>query len=129
MQPFALQASPGNLQAVEDLLFANSDLGSAPIVMAIKLATGPLTESTSKTKLKSVGVAFADTTSRELGVSDFVDNELFSNLEVIVIFSGLSKFKRMLIHQISSHLLSSSLLRRQLFQLELPRATQTVMLT
>ncbi|PPR07413.1 LOW QUALITY PROTEIN: hypothetical protein CVT26_013729 [Gymnopilus dilepis] len=79
------EASPGNLQAVEDLLFANSDLGSAPIVMAIKLATGPLTESTSKTKLKSVGVAFADTTSRELGVSDFVDNELFSNLESLVI--------------------------------------------
>ena len=33
------QASPGNLQAVEELLFVNSDLTSAPIVMAIKIGT------------------------------------------------------------------------------------------
>ncbi|KAF8906541.1 DNA mismatch repair protein [Gymnopilus junonius] len=79
------EASPGNLQAVEGLLFVNSEFVSAPIVMAVKLATGPLNESAAKTKLKSVGVAFADATSRELGVSDFVDNELFSNLESLVI--------------------------------------------
>ncbi|KAH9477925.1 DNA mismatch repair protein msh-2 [Psilocybe cubensis] len=78
------EASPGNLQAVEDLLFVNSDFVSAPIVMAIKLATAPLAEST-HTKVRSVGVAFADTTSREIGVSDFIDNELFSNLESLVI--------------------------------------------
>ena len=35
-----------------------------------------------KTRNKIVGVAFADTSVRELGVSDFVDNELFSNTEV-----------------------------------------------
>jgi len=29
-----------------------------------------------------VGVTFADTTIRELGVSEFIDNELFSNFEV-----------------------------------------------
>lgn len=56
--------------------------------MAIKLATGPLNESSSKTKLRCVGVAFADATSRELGVSDFVDNELFSNLEVFDTFQS-----------------------------------------
>ncbi|PPQ85022.1 hypothetical protein CVT25_010411 [Psilocybe cyanescens] len=78
------EASPGNLQAVEDLLFANSDFVSAPIVMAVKLATAPLAEST-HTKVRSVGVAFADTTSREIGMSDFIDNELFSNLESLVI--------------------------------------------
>ncbi|KDR73457.1 hypothetical protein GALMADRAFT_100108 [Galerina marginata CBS 339.88] len=79
------EASPGNLQAVEDLLFVNSDFVSSPIVMAIKIATAPVSESSSQAKLKSVGVAFADTTSRELGVSDFIDNDLFSNLESLVI--------------------------------------------
>jgi DNA mismatch repair protein MSH2 len=74
-----LQASPGNLQQVEDLLFVNSDILSAPIVMAIKLASAP---SGGKTKLKTVGVAFADTSVRKLGVADFIDNELFSNTEV-----------------------------------------------
>lgn len=77
-----LQASPGNLQAVEDLLFGNSDLLTSPIVMAIKLASAPAVTTGAKAKLKMVGVAFADTSARELGVADFVDNDLFSNLEV-----------------------------------------------
>ena len=33
-------------------------------------------------KTKSVGVAFADTSVREIGVSEFVDSDLFSNVEV-----------------------------------------------
>ncbi|KAF9004638.1 DNA mismatch repair protein [Cyathus striatus] len=79
------EASPGNLQAVEDLLFVNSDLLSAPVVMAIKLATAPAGTSGTKGQVKTVGVAFADTSIRELGVSDFIDNDLFSNLESLVI--------------------------------------------
>lgn len=35
-----------------------------------------------KSKSKTVGIAFADTSVRELGVADFVDNDLFSNTEV-----------------------------------------------
>ena len=66
---------------MEELLFVNSDLLSAPIVMAIKLATSAVGAG-DKTKTKAVGVAFADTSSRELGVADFVDNDLFSNTEV-----------------------------------------------
>ncbi|OCB91766.1 DNA mismatch repair protein MSH2 [Sanghuangporus baumii] len=73
------EASPGNLQAVEDLLFINTDLLSAPIVMAVKIA-GP-----SNAKSKTVGVAFADTSVREIGVSEFVDSDLFSNVESLVI--------------------------------------------
>lgn len=46
--------------------------------MAVKVATSPM----DKTRLRSVGVAFADTSGRELGVADFTDNDLFSNLEV-----------------------------------------------
>jgi len=55
--------------------------------MAVKLATAPLDASGSQTKLRSVGVAFADTMTRELGVADFVDNDLFSNLEVLLLLS------------------------------------------
>ncbi|KNZ76956.1 DNA mismatch repair protein msh-2 [Termitomyces sp. J132] len=76
------EASPGNLQEVEDLLFVDSDLLSAPIVMAIKLASAP---AGSGAKLKTVGIAFADTSVRQLGVADFVDNDLFSNTESLVI--------------------------------------------
>ncbi|KAF9524112.1 DNA mismatch repair protein MSH2, partial [Crepidotus variabilis] len=79
------EASPGNLQAVEDLLFGHSEHTTAPIVIAIKLANAPNAGSASHGKLKSVGVAFADTTTRQLGVSDFVDNDLFSNLESLLI--------------------------------------------
>ena len=69
---------------MEDLLFGHSDLVAAPVVIAIKLAnaTSSLVKGGNCGKARSVGVAFADTTLRELGVSDFVDTELFSNLEV-----------------------------------------------
>lgn len=74
-----LQASPGNLQAVEDLLFANSDVLSAPIVIAIKIASSAGVD---KVKARTVSMAYADTSVRELGVAEFVDNDLFSNTEV-----------------------------------------------
>ncbi|KAG1850182.1 DNA mismatch repair protein [Suillus subluteus] len=76
------EASPGNLQAVEDLLFVNSDVTSAPIVLAVKISSSSVTN---KAKTKSVGIAFADTSVREFGVADFIDNDLFSNLESLVI--------------------------------------------
>ncbi|KAF8189384.1 DNA mismatch repair protein MSH2 [Pholiota molesta] len=79
------EASPGNLQAVEDLLFDNSDFVSAPIVMAIKLASAPIDPLSSQARLRSIGAAFADTASRELGMSEFIDNDLFSNLESLII--------------------------------------------
>lgn len=67
---------------MEDLLFVDSDILSAPIVMAIKLASASASSGSTGPKLKTVGVAFADTSIRQLGVADFVDNDLFSNLEV-----------------------------------------------
>ncbi|KAK7046831.1 DNA mismatch repair protein 2 [Favolaschia claudopus] len=74
------EASPGNLQAVEELLFGRgSDLLTTPIVMAIKF------QSSAASKTKTVGVAFADPTLRELGVAEFPDNDLFSNTESLII--------------------------------------------
>ncbi|EJD43340.1 DNA mismatch repair protein [Auricularia subglabra TFB-10046 SS5] len=77
------QASPGNLQDVEDLLFVNEDMSSAPIVMAVKLS--------SKGETKNVGVAFADASNREIGVAEFVDNDLFSNTESLLIQLGVKE--------------------------------------
>lgn len=68
------KASPGNLQGVEDFLFSSAQLTSAPVVIAVKYGISG--------ENKSVGVAFADTTINQLGVSEFIDNELYSNLEV-----------------------------------------------
>ncbi|KAL5514499.1 hypothetical protein ACEPAG_2588 [Sanghuangporus baumii] len=79
------EASPGNLQAVEDLLFVNTDLLSAPIVMAVKIGASSTIAGPSNAKSKTVGVAFADTSVREIGVSEFVDSDLFSNVESLVI--------------------------------------------
>ncbi|KZT68906.1 DNA mismatch repair protein [Daedalea quercina L-15889] len=80
------EASPGNLQAVEDLLFVNTDILSAPIVMAVKITSSPVGPGeSSKARTKTIGIAYADTSTREIGVADFVDNDLFSNVETLVI--------------------------------------------
>lgn len=73
------RASPGNLQDVEDLLFSNTDLESAPIVMAVRLGKRD-------GGAKTVGIAFADASAREIGVSEFPDNDLLSNFEVCSLF-------------------------------------------
>ncbi|KAJ3492212.1 hypothetical protein NLI96_g140 [Meripilus lineatus] len=84
------EASPGNLQAVEELLFGNTDITSPPMVMAIKIASssgaaGP------KVVTKVVGIAFADTSTRALGVADFADNDSFSNIETLIIQLGIKE--------------------------------------
>lgn len=45
------------------------------------MSSGP---SSSSLKTKSVGIAFADTSVRQIGVAEFVDSDLFSNVEVCV---------------------------------------------
>jgi len=63
----------GNLQDVEDLL-GNMDLTTSPVVLAVKLQV--------KGDQKIIGVAFADASIREIGVSEFIDNDVYSNFEV-----------------------------------------------
>ena len=79
------KASPGNLQDVEEMLFGSVDITSAPVVMAIRIVPTPSTAGSSSVKTKTVGVAFADTSIRELGVAEFVDNDVFSNIEVRIL--------------------------------------------
>ena len=76
------QASPGNLQDVEDEL--GGQLESAPIVLAVKV-------SAKASEARNVGVCFADASVRELGVSEFLDNDLYSNLESLLIQLGVKE--------------------------------------
>lgn len=78
----AKQASPGNLQDVEDEL--GSHIDSAPIVLAVKV-------SAKATEARNVGVCFADASVRELGVSEFVDNDIYSNFESLLIQLGVKE--------------------------------------
>ncbi|KAJ3300092.1 MutS-like protein [Borealophlyctis nickersoniae] len=72
------RASPGNLQDIEDMVFTNSDVATSPVVLAVKVG--------GKGDQKLVGVAYTDaTTMRVLGVSEFVDNDTFSNFESLLI--------------------------------------------
>jgi len=67
------QASPGNLQDVEED-FAGQ-IESAPVIVAVKIQT--------KGEDRTVGACSADANVRELRVSEFADNEVYSNLEVL----------------------------------------------
>lgn len=75
------QATPGNLQEVEDLLYSGADLETSPIVLAIKLRV--------QDGVKTVGAAFADATHRSLGVAEYAENDLFSNTEVRKVKRGV----------------------------------------
>ncbi|KAI9680742.1 MAG: MutS-like protein [Caeruleum heppii] len=76
------QASPGNLQDVEDDL--GGQIESAPIILAVKVTA-------KATEARNVGVCFADASVRELGVSEFLDNDLYSNLESLLIQLGVKE--------------------------------------
>lgn len=82
----ARQASPGNLQAVEEELGTSLDNQgeSAPTILAVKISakTG---------EARNVGVCFADASVRELGVSEFLDNDLYSNFESLLIQLGVKE--------------------------------------
>ncbi|MCJ1259979.1 MutS-like protein [Lignoscripta atroalba] len=76
------QASPGNLQDIEDELGGQMD--SAPIIIAVKV-------SAKASEARNVGVCFADASVRELGVSEFLDNDLYSNFESLLIQLGVKE--------------------------------------
>ncbi|KAJ5918710.1 hypothetical protein N7454_009854 [Penicillium verhagenii] len=82
----AKQASPGNLQDVEDELGSVGALSmeSAPIILAVKI-------SARAGEARNVGVCFADASVRELGVSEFLDNDVYSNFESLVIQLGVKE--------------------------------------
>lgn len=76
------QASPGNLQDVE------GDLGgyveSAPLILAVKVTA-------KASEARNVGVCFVDASVRELGVTEFLDNDVYSNFESLLIQLGVKE--------------------------------------
>ncbi|KAM5438530.1 MSH2 protein [Microsporum ferrugineum] len=81
------QASPGNLQDVEEELGGASGgnaMDTAPIILAVKVVA-------KAKEMRHVGVCFADASVRELGVSEFVDNDLYSNFESLLIQLGVKE--------------------------------------
>jgi DNA mismatch repair protein MSH2 len=76
------QASPGNLQDIEDEL--GGQLESAPIILAVKIKA-------KASEARNVGVCFADASVRELGVSEFLDNDVYSNFESLLIQLGVKE--------------------------------------
>ena len=76
------RASPGNLQDVEDDLGGYID--TAPIILAVKV-------SAKASEARTVGICFADASVRELGVSEFLDNDAYSNFESLLIQLGVKE--------------------------------------
>ena len=71
------EASPGKLGPLEEVLFRHSEMADAPIVAAVALGSAE--------GARSVGVAFANLTSRQLGACEFADDEQFCSLEAVLL--------------------------------------------
>ncbi|KAH9808943.1 muts domain V-domain-containing protein [Melampsora americana] len=83
----ALQASPGNLEPLTDLLFSNTDLLSSPVIASLWI------KGTSTTQAgRTVGVAFADMSIRTFGLCEFPEkDDGWANTESLVIQLGIKE--------------------------------------
>ena len=71
----ALQASPGNLQQMEEVVFGGGEMVHSSLILAIRLGTG-------RQGGRLIGVAYADPSAHTLGVAEFTDNDQLSELQV-----------------------------------------------
>jgi len=71
------KASPGNLQQFEEILFSNIEMSISAIVMSLKVATD-------ENGQRLIAASFADVSSRQFHVCEFVENEQFSNVEALL---------------------------------------------
>ncbi|ORX58397.1 DNA mismatch repair protein [Piromyces finnis] len=67
------KASPGNLQNFEEEIFGTTDFSVSPVICAIRVESN-----NNETK---IGVSYADATFRKMGMTEFLDNDIYSNFE------------------------------------------------
>lgn len=82
------QASPGNMQMLEDLLVSENYQESTAIsdssVSSVLLAVTTRV----KQDQRIIGVAFIDPILKKLGVSEFVDSDAYTNFEALIVQVG-----------------------------------------
>lgn len=82
-------ASPGNIEPVEDLIKQTSESTAGSIVIAsLKISFNSNTANSNNniiTAANDLAVSFVDSTNGKIGMLQFSDNEIFSNLESLII--------------------------------------------
>ncbi|CAM6067852.1 unnamed protein product [Sphagnum tenellum] len=72
--------TPGKLENFEDVLYANNEMQDTPVVMAV--------QATIRESERSVAIAFADLTKRQLGMTEFLDDDQYTCLESAMVALG-----------------------------------------
>ncbi|KAK9669035.1 hypothetical protein RND81_13G104100 [Saponaria officinalis] len=72
--------SPGNLGSFEDILFANNEMQDSPATIALYLNF--------KENGCTVGLSYVDLTKRVIGLTEFLDDSHFTNVESTLIALG-----------------------------------------
>lgn len=72
--------TPGNLGSFEDILFANNDMQDSPVIVALVPSL--------KENGCTVGLGYIDLTKRVLGLTEFLDDSHFTNLESALVALG-----------------------------------------
>ena len=72
--------TPGQLGSFEDILFASNDMHDAPATIAVQVSI--------RDRERLVGLAFVNLTKRSMGLTEFLDDDHYTNLESAIIALG-----------------------------------------
>ncbi|MQM09561.1 hypothetical protein Taro_042438 [Colocasia esculenta] len=72
--------TPGRLGSFEDILFANNDMHDSPAIVALCLSF--------RDNQSTVGLSFIDMTRRIIGITEFLDDSQFTNVESVLVALG-----------------------------------------